>query len=149
MAEIAEHRRQTGVIITPHNAAGILQGMATMELRVERASATALRLTTLATDHPATAKVNYPGLPDSGGHEIATRLTGGRYGGVFSFTLMNPSRKAAVYDAFELIMRATSLGDVATLVDSAGNPDVLRISTGIEAPDDLAADLTQALDAAL
>lgn len=56
---------------------------------------------------------------------------------------------AAVYDAFELIMRATSLGDVATLVASADNPDVLRISTGTEAPDDLAADLTQALDAAL
>ena len=148
-AEIAEHRRQTGAIITPHNAAGILQGMATLELRVERASATAARLAHLAADHPATAEVNYPGLPDSVGHDIATRLTGGRYGGMFSFTLMDPSRKAAVYDAFELIVRATSLGDVASLVDSADNPDVLRISTGIEDPDDLAADLTQALDCAL
>lgn len=148
MAEIAEHRRQTGAIITPHNAAGILQGMSTLELRVERASATALRLARLAAEHPATAQVNYPGLPGSVGHDIATRLTGGRYGGMFSFTLTDPGRKAAVYDAFELIVRAPSLGDVASLVESADSPDVLRISTGIEDPDDLAADLTQALDTA-
>jgi cystathionine beta-lyase/cystathionine gamma-synthase len=70
-------------------------------------------------------------------------------GGMFSFALADPARKAAVYDAFELIVRATSLGDVVSLVDSAHTPDVLRISTGIEDPDDLAADLSQALDAAL
>jgi cystathionine beta-lyase/cystathionine gamma-synthase len=149
MTEIAEHRRQAGVIITPHNAAGILQGLATLELRVERASTTALRLARLAAEHPATVSVNYPGLPDCVGHDVATRLTGGRYGGMFSFALADPARKAAVYDAFKLIVRATSLGDVVSLVDSAHTPDVLRISTGIEDPDDLAADLTQALDAAL
>jgi cystathionine beta-lyase/cystathionine gamma-synthase len=149
MAEIAEHRRQTGATITPHNASGILEGLATLELRVERASATALRLARLAAEHPATEMVNYPGLPNHVGHHIATRLTGGSYGGMFSFTLANPARKAAVYDAFELIVRATSLGDVVSLVDTVNDPDVLRISTGIEDPKDLEADLAQALDAAL
>ena len=149
MAEIAEHRRQAGVIITPHNAAGILQGLATLELRVERASTTALRLARLAAAHPATLAVNYPGLSDCIGHDIATRMTGGRYGGMFSFTLADPARKAAVYDAFELIVRSTSLGDVVSQVDTVRDPDVLRISTGIEDPEDLAADLSQALDAAV
>ena len=46
-------------------------------------------------------------------------------------------------------MRAPSLGDVVSLVDSSVNPNVLRISVGIEDPDDLAADLTHALDSAL
>jgi len=123
--------------------------MSTLQLRVERASSTALRLARLAADHPATAQVNYPGLPESAGHDVARRLTDGRYGGMFSFTLANAHSKAAVYDAFELIVRAPSLGDVVSLVDSSVNPNVLRISVGIEDPDDLAADLTHALDSAL
>ncbi|MFD5337742.1 trans-sulfuration enzyme family protein [Streptomyces hawaiiensis] len=149
IVEIAELRRQMGTIITPHNAAGILQGLQTLDLRVGRASETAHRLALLAVDHEATADVYYPGLPGNVGHDIATRLTGGRYGGMLSFTLNDQSKKAAVYDAFELIIRATSLGDVASLVDSTDDPDVLRISVGIEDPDDLAADLEKALNAAL
>lgn len=147
--EIAEARRQMGTIITPHNAAGILQGLQTLDLRVGRASETAHRLALLAVEHAATAEVHYPGLPGNIGHDIATRLAGGRYGGMLSFTLHEPSKKAAVYDAFELIIRATSLGDVASLVDAVDDPDVLRISAGIEDPDDLAADLEKALNAAL
>lgn len=147
--EIAEHRRQMGTSITPHNAAAVLQGLQTLDLRISRASETAHRLAILADDHPATADVNYPGLPENVGHEIATKLTGGRYGGMLSFTLHDQSRKAAVYDAFDLILRATSLGDVVSLVDSVKNPNVLRISVGIEDPDDLSADLEKALNAAL
>lgn len=149
IVEVAEHRRQMGTNITPHNAAGLLQGLQTLELRINRASESAHRLALLAAEHPGTADVNYPGLSHNVGHDIATKLTGGRYGGMLSFTLHDPSRKAAVYDAFELILRATSLGDVVSLVDSVRNPDVLRISVGIEDPDDLSEDLEKALDAAL
>lgn len=149
MDEIAEHRRQAGTIIAPHNAAEILTGLQTLDLRITRMSHTADRLARLAEGHPATAQVNYPGLPSSVGHDIAARLTGGRYGGMFSLSLREPKKKAAVYDAFELILRATSLGDVASLVDSSMDPDVLRISTGIEDPEDLVADLDRALTAAL
>lgn len=147
--EIGELRRRMGTIATPHNATAIIDGLKTLELRVERASQSALGLSTIAHDHPATDRVNYPGLPDAPGFELATKLTGGRYGGMFSFSLKDSTRKARVYDAFELITRATSLGDVHSLVDPVDNPDVLRISTGIESFDDLAADLTTALDAAL
>jgi cystathionine beta-lyase/cystathionine gamma-synthase len=64
-------------------------------------------------------------------------------------TLRDPETKAAVYNGFEVITRATSLGDVASLVDSYDVPDLLRFSVGIEDPADLAADLSRALDLAL
>lgn len=149
IAEVAERRRRMGTNITPHNAAAILEGIKTLDLRVERASKSALTLATLADEHSATSTVNYPGLPSSHDHEMAKQLTKGRFGGMFSFSLADPTRKAAVYDAFKLIVRATSLGDVVSLVDSAEKPDVLRISVGIESVEDLAADMTRALDAAL
>lgn len=150
MDSIALLRRRLGTIITPHNAAAVIEGLSTLELRVDRASATALRLAELADAHGATSTVNYPGLPGAPGHELACRLTGGRrFGGMLSFTLRRPDRKAAVYDAFTRFVRATSLGDVVSLVDSVDDPDVLRLSVGIESPDDLLTDLEKALNAAL
>jgi len=150
MDAIADLRRRLGTIITPHNAASVSAGMSTLELRVDRASATALRLAELADAHDATATVNYPGLASSPGHALACRLTGGqRFGGMLSFTLREPARKAAVYDSFAQFVRATSLGDVVSLVDTVDDPDVLRLSVGIESPDDLLADLDKALSAAL
>ncbi|MGH3436776.1 MAG: trans-sulfuration enzyme family protein [Sciscionella sp.] len=149
LAPIRELCRRLGTAATPHNAAGVLDGMKTLQLRMQRQSASALHLANLARAHPATSEVYYPGLPGGHGHRVATLLTGGIYGGMFSFTLSEPNRKAAVYDAFEVITRATSLGDVASLVDSYESPDLLRISVGIEEPRDLAADLTHALDRAL
>ena len=138
-----------GTIASPHSAAGIIEGLRTLDLRVGYASSTALRLAQLADDHEATAAVQYPGLPGSVGHEHATKLTGGRYGGMFSFKLANPGARAAVYDAFDVIVRATSLGDSVSLVDYWPAQDLFRISTGIEDPDDLADDLERALNAGL
>ncbi|WP_037963559.1 PLP-dependent transferase [Streptomyces sp. PRh5] len=150
MDAIAVMRRRLGTIITPHNAAAVIEGMSTLELRVDRASATALRLAELADAHHATSAVNYPGLPSAPAHEFACRLTGGRrFGGMLSFALLRPERKAAVYDAFTRFIRATSLGDVVSLVDSVDDPDVLRLSVGTESADELLVDLEKALDAAL
>jgi methionine-gamma-lyase len=149
IAPIAQQRVNMGTIASPHSAAGIIEGLRTLDLRVGRASSTALRLAQLADDHLATAAVQYPGLPGSVGHEHATRLTRGRYGGMFSFKLANPAARAAVYDAFDVIVRATSLGDSVSLVDYWPAQDLFRISTGIEDPDDLADDLERALAAGL
>ncbi|MDT7623919.1 MAG: cystathionine gamma-synthase [Pseudonocardiales bacterium] len=149
VADIRELRRRLGTDATPHNAAGVLDGMKTLQLRVHRQSSSALLLATLAAEHPATRTVNYPGLAGSHGHAVAAALTDGRYGGMFSVTLRDPGTKAAVYNGFEVITRATSLGDVASLVDSYDVPDLLRFSVGIEDPADLAADLSRALDLAL
>jgi len=149
IAPIAQLRVNMGTIASPHSAAGITEGLRTLDLRVGRASSTALRLAQLADDHEATAAVQYPGLPGSMGHEHAARLTGGRYGGMLSLKLANPTAGAAVYDAFDVIVRATSLGDGVSLVDYWPAQDLFRISTGIEDPDDLAEDLGKALNAAL
>jgi cystathionine beta-lyase/cystathionine gamma-synthase len=146
---IRELRRRLGTVAPPHTAAAVLDGMKTLHLRVPRQSASAAVLAGLAAAHPATASVYYPGLPGNQGHPVAASLTGGLYGGVFSFTLADPSRKDLVYNAFRLITRATSLGDVASLVDSYDAPDLLRVSVGVEDPADLAADLACALDRAI
>jgi len=146
--EIREMRRRIGTGATPHNAAAVLDGMKTLQLRVERQCSSALHLAAVAAAHPATGQVHYPGLPNHPGHPLAARLTGGRFGGMFSFTLRRPERKSSVYDAFAVITRATSLGDVASLVDSFDSPDLLRVSVGIEDVADLTADLTAALDQA-
>lgn len=149
MARIAELRRENGSIITPHNAGAIQQGLVTLQIRVERASENAAALTDLAVAHRATTSVNYPGLASTPGHERAREFMKGTYGGVFSFSVDNLEKKAAVYNAFELITRSTSFGDAITLVDAVPDPDVLRISAGIEEIGDLASDLEHALNAAL
>ena len=146
---IAVQRSLMGANISSHNAIGILDGLRTLEIRVNRASETTARLAMAAAHHDAVDQVNYPGLPSHQGHALAKRLMGSRYGGMLSFSLKDRSRKADVYQAFELFTRATSLGDTVSLVDPTDEPDVLRISTGMEDPDDLIADLKQALDAAL
>jgi len=149
VAGIAALRRTLGSTISPHNAAAIIDGMRTLPLRMARASTTAQRLAELAAEHDAVEHVAYPGLPGPN-HELAKRLTGGAgFGGMLSLRLRDRARKAAVYDAFGLIVRATSLGDTTSLVDWIDEPDVLRISVGVEDPTDLATDLEKALDAAL
>ena len=147
LAPIAQQRVNMGTIASPHSAAAIIEGLRTLDLRVDRASSTALRLAQLANNHHATKAVQYPGLPGSAGYEHATKLTEGRYGGMFSFKLANPPAAANVYDAFDIIVRATSLGDGVSLVDYWPAQELFRISTGIEHPDDLADELEQALNA--
>jgi len=71
VADIGELRRRLGTGVTPHNAAGVLDGMKTLELRMDRQSSSALALATLAAEHPATRTVHYPGLP--GSHGVGTR----------------------------------------------------------------------------
>jgi methionine-gamma-lyase len=146
---LAELRRRMGTIATPHSASSILDGVKTLAVRQDRQCATAQRLAEEVAAHPAVEKVNYPGLPHHPGHQLARRLVGTRFGGVFSFALHDMAvTKAKVFDAFELIVRATSLGDVATLVDCFSQPELLRISVGLEDEEDLLADLRQALDGA-
>jgi cystathionine gamma-synthase len=108
--------------------------------------------------HPRVAEVLYPGLPGFPGHEVAARQMKGGFGGMLSIRVRG-GEKAAIATAarVQLWKRATSLGGVESLVEhrasieGAGTPcpsDLLRLSVGIEATDDLFADLDQALRAA-
>lgn len=132
-----------------------LRGLRTLPLRMERAQANAMVLASRLVEHPAVARVRYPGLPTDPWHERATRLHQG-YGAMVSFEVAGSAEDAeAVCHRLALITHATSLGGVETLIErraryamdaERGTPaTLLRMSVGIEHVDDLWADLTQAL----
>ena len=100
--------------------------------------------------------MHYPGLPSHPGHAIAARQMRA-FGGMLSFRVRGGREAAvAVVSRAKLFVRATSLGSVESLIEhratSEGQggtapPDLVRVSVGIEHPDDLVADLEQALQA--
>ena len=100
----------------------------------------------------------YPGLPDDPGHAVAARQMDG-YGAIIAFETVGDAAAAESFcDATELVIHATSLGGVETLVERRRRwieerPDIpetlIRVSVGIEDVEDLWADLEQALDSIL
>ncbi|WP_424970817.1 trans-sulfuration enzyme family protein [Dinoroseobacter sp. S76] len=151
---IATDRHDAGAILGPFEAWLLLRGMRTLPLRMERMSATALELAQrLATD-TRVAEVFYPGLPSHRGHDVAVAQMRGGFGGLLSFLVRGTRQDALdVIGRLQLIQRATSLGGVESLVEhrqsiepDSGIPETLvRLSVGIEAPEDLWRDLDQAL----
>lgn len=128
----------------------LLHGVKTLPLRVERHSANALAIAELLESHPAVATVHYPGLPSHPGHEIASRLTGGAYGGMMAIELAGgPAAVGPFVDALKLPTMAVSLGDVGSLIWPLAGTGVLRLSVGLEDLADLQADFRRALDATL
>ena len=108
--------------------------------------------------HPMIEEVLYPGLPSFAGHEVARRQMTGGFGGMLSVRVRGGERAAIATAArVELWKRATSLGGVESLIEHRASvegahslcpPDLLRLSVGLEDPDDLMGDLDQALNAA-
>jgi cystathionine gamma-synthase len=148
-------RRDAGSVPGPFEAWLLQRGMRTLFLRVRRASETALRLARHFQTHPALAAVLYPGLPSHPGHEIAARQMAGGFGGMLSLRMVGgESAAVAVLAGVQVFKRATSLGGVESLIEhrrrteGASSPvpeDLLRLSIGLEAPEDLIADLEAAL----
>jgi cystathionine gamma-synthase len=106
--------------------------------------------------HRAIESVLYPGLPSHPGHEIALRQMKGGFGGMLSLRMRSAEAAIAAAAQMKLWKRATSLGGVESLVEhrssieGAGSPcpeDLLRLSVGLENPEDLIADLENALAA--
>jgi len=152
-------RTQLGAIIGPFEAWLLLRGLRTLDVRVKTQAASALLIATRLTCHARISNVLYPGLPEHPGHAIAERQMTGGYGAMLSIRVRGGERAAiAAAAAVRLWKRATSLGGVESLiehrasVEGAGSPcppDLLRLSVGLEDPDDLMADLEQALAAAI
>jgi cystathionine beta-lyase/cystathionine gamma-synthase len=161
-------RKLVGGTLGPFEAWLALRGLKTLPLRMERqcenASAVARRLA----NHPKVAKVNHPSLKTHPDHEVARRVLDGS-GGLLSFELAvedpEGGREAAFrfLNALELCVRAPSLGDIYTLAAHPATAshrelspsrrkrlgveeNLIRLSLGIEHPDDVAADLEQALE---
>jgi methionine-gamma-lyase len=160
---IAEVAREMGPVLSPFNAWLTLRGMATLQLRVERSCSTALEIASMLESHPKVEKVYYPGLAADSSHVLAGALLGGRGGGTLGFDVAGGRDDAAAFqERLSLIKRAASLGGSHTLIvhaasithtqltpdelEAAGiSPGFCRLSVGLEDPDDLMADLTQAL----
>lgn len=150
------HRAQAGGIAGPFEVWLALRGLRTLALRVERAGDNAMELATRLTDVAGIA-VRYPGLPDDPGNARAgAQMTG--YGAIIALELPDAATADAVVDAVELFTPATSLGSVESLIErrrrnadeQASVPEgLLRLSIGIESVEDLWADLSAALRAAL
>jgi len=155
-ARIKTLRAQHGLILGPFEAWLLLRGMRTLELRVKAATESAVLLATWLRRHPGVAAVLYPGLPDHPGHAVAARQMSG-YGAMLSIRLRGGARAAIAAAArVRLWKRATSLGGVESLVEHRASvedpsspcpPDLLRLSVGLEDPEDLFADLARALRA--
>jgi cystathionine gamma-synthase len=150
-------RSQHGLILGPFEAWLLLRGLRTLEPRVRAATESALQLATWLRRHPRIAAVLYPGLPEHPGHAIAARQMSG-FGAMLSIRVKGGARAAIATAArVRLWKRATSLGGVESLLEHRASiegpsspcpPDLLRLSVGLEDPEDLFADLDRALRSA-
>ena len=133
----------------------LLRGMRTLFVRVERACRSAQRIAEAVAGQPNVLEVLYPGLSAHPGRAIAARQMTGGFGGMLSIRVKGGEKAAiAVAARVEIWKRATSLGGVESLmehrasIEGPGTPvpaDLLRLSVGIEDPQDLIDDLDQAL----
>ncbi len=168
-ADVTREMRDRGILdgayLPPHDAWLILRGLRTLELRVARQCESALAIARHLAGHPKIARVHHPGLPSHPQHALAARQFGGRYGGVVSFVLRADTKDAAFrfLDSLELIASATTLGDIYSEIlypaisshrrippeerQRLGISDgFVRLSVGIEDPEDLVQDIDRALD---
>lgn len=153
-ADAAWHARELiGLNASPFNAWMVLRGLRSLAPRMAAHQAGAMAVARFLESHPAVAAVHYPGLPSHPGHEIAARQMRG-FGGMLSFELAGGRDAAlAVAGALQLFVNATSLGGCESLVEHRRSVEaqprspegLLRLSVGLEHPDDLVDDLDRAL----
>ncbi|WP_116900290.1 PLP-dependent aspartate aminotransferase family protein [Thermaerobacter sp. PB12/4term] len=159
--ELASLRTITGGILGPHDAWLAVRGLKTLALRMAQAQQNALTLAHWLEAHPAVAAVYYPGLPSSPFFRRCRQQAEG-FGAMLSFRLRDTGRAGDVLRRLQLILFAESFGGVESLITHPASTThrempaalrerlgidagLLRLSVGIEAADDLAADLEQAL----
>jgi cystathionine gamma-synthase len=152
--EIARMRAEQGVSLGSLEAWLLARGMRTLDIRVRAQAKSAALLAERLQDHPAVSAVLYPGLKDHPGHEIARRQMTGGFGGMLSVRMKGGVVAALGAAANVSLWKcATSLGGVESLIEHRASmegqspscpDDLLRLSVGIEDPDDLYADLDRA-----
>ncbi|MDY6830801.1 MAG: aminotransferase class I/II-fold pyridoxal phosphate-dependent enzyme [Thermodesulfobacteriota bacterium] len=159
-----EHHINFGATQAPLHSYLTLIGIDTLALRMERHTANAMVAARFLKDRPEVAWVNYPGLDDHPCHAVAARQFEGRgFGGLLTFGLKEPKACARFINRLKLVLHLANLGDCRTLVihpfstqyvsfddavrkKLAIGPEMLRLSVGIENPDDICADIAQALE---
>jgi cystathionine gamma-synthase len=150
-----------GAVPGPFDCYLVLRGVKTLAVRMDRHCENARAVAALLAEHPAAARVLYPGLPSHPGHDVARRQMHD-YGGMVSFTVgAGEDAALKLVASTRLFTLAESLGAVESLIEHparmthasaadsplAVDPSLVRLSVGIENAEDLVTDLRQALDA--
>ncbi|MFG3352913.1 cystathionine gamma-lyase [Streptomyces sp. NPDC048001] len=153
-AEVRHWRKIVGAIPGPMEAWLAHRSLATLQLRSDRQSATALALAESLRRRAEVTGLRYPGLPGDPSHPVASRQMR-RFGCVVSFVLPDRDHAERFLRALTLVDDATSFGGVRSTAERRrrwGGDDVpegfIRFSVGAEDPEDLLADVARALDAA-
>jgi len=150
--------------MSPFNAWVFLKGLETLDLRMRTHCANADVLARWLVEHPAVTQVHHPGLPDHPQHALAQRQQSD-FGGVVSFEVVGGQDGAwQVIDRTRMLSITANLGDAKTTIThpastthgrlsaeqraAAGiGEGLVRVAAGLEAPDDIRADLARGLDA--
>lgn len=160
--------RDVGACISSFNAYMLHQGLQTLALRVYKQCENAMVIAKYLSKHPNVQFVNYPGLDDNKYHEMAKKyLSNGCFGSIFTFGIKGSREVGAKFvDNLNLFSHVANVGDIRSLVihpastthsqlsseqlESGGiTEQTIRLSIGIESPDDLIHDLNQAMEKAL
>jgi methionine-gamma-lyase len=153
--------RRLGSAVDPQAAYDLLRSLKTLPVRMERHCANALRIATWLEAQPAVRRVYYPGLASHPDHALARKQMSA-FGGMVTFSLGEKERAFRFWDRQRLIARAASLGGTESisslpilfshtgysrdeLARAGVDEGMVRLSVGLEDPEDLLADLAQAL----
>jgi O-acetylhomoserine (thiol)-lyase len=155
--------RNTGAALAPFNAFQLMQGLETLGVRLERHEANARIVADYLARDPRVSWVSFLGFPDNPYYELAQRYLGGRVPSIITFGVNGGYEPSiAVFNGVKLFKRCVNMGDAKSLIAHPAStthrqltpedqalarvtPDMVRLSVGLEHPDDLIEDLDQAL----
>jgi O-acetylhomoserine (thiol)-lyase len=159
-----EGLRDFGPSLSPFNAFQLIQGVETLSLRVQRTLDNALEIAHWLELHPLVERVNYPGLESSKYNKLAKKYLKNGFGGVLTFNIKGDQKDAEIFvNSLELVSHLANVGDAKTLIiqpsltthqqlssdeqfNAGVEPNLLRLSVGIEHVDDIKADLIHAFE---
>ncbi|MDP3347888.1 O-succinylhomoserine sulfhydrylase [Hydrogenophaga sp.] len=160
--------KSAGMTLAPFNAWVVLKGLETLDIRIQAQSARALQLAQWLQDHPAVARVHYPGLPSHPQHALAMAQQSGSGGAVLSFEVKARDAEQArarafhVLDSLQVMSLSTNLGDTKTLMAHPASTShgrlteaqrqtagvvqgLIRVAVGLEHLQDIQTDLDRGL----
>ena len=156
-------RKEIGGALSPFNAWLFIRGLKTLQVRMDRHAASAMKVAEYLSSHPKIERVSYPGLQSHPEHEIAAGQMSG-FGGMVTFFVKGGRQAGAtLLNNVKLCILAVSLGDCDTLIEHPGSTthssystedmarfniaeNLIRISVGLEDAEDIIADLDQSLE---
>lgn len=156
--------RDLGATLSPFNSFLFLQGLETLPLRQRKHSENALKVAIYLKTNPLVNWVNYPGLPDNPNHKIASKYLKDGYGGLIGFGIKGGLETGKKFiESVKLLSHLANIGDAKSLVIHPASTthqqltreeqqatgvteDYIRLSIGIEDPDDIIEDIEQALE---